>query len=324
MIGSAVQRLAGTFTVRYRDEQVPASPQELAKNIADADAVLCYLDDRFDAQVMDKAPTLKAIANVAVGYDNIDVPEATNRGILVFNTPGVLTDATADLSIALLLDAARRLSESDRYVRNGKWKGWTPDLMLGQALRGKTLGIVGMGRIGEAVAHRACAFGMKIIYTRRGNEENDARLLHTYGADRVSLGELLKNADAISVHCPLNQETRHMIGKSEFAGMKKNCILVNTARGAVIDQDALIDALRNRQIAAAGLDVFQDEPNVPQALIEMENVVLAPHIGSATIETRTAMTDLAADGLISAFSGAVPFNTINREAWSKSPLSISV
>jgi lactate dehydrogenase-like 2-hydroxyacid dehydrogenase len=324
MIGSAVERLAGTFTVRYRNEPVPATPHELAKSIADVDAVLCYLDDRFDAQVMDKAPTLKAIANVAVGYDNIDVPEATSRGILVFNTPGVLTDATADMSIALLLDAARRLSESDRYVRNGKWKGWTPELMLGQALRGKTLGIVGMGRIGEAVAHRACAFGMKIIYTRRGNEEKDARLLHTYGAERVSLGELLKNADAVSVHCPLNQETRHLIGKTEFAGMKKNCIFVNTARGAVADQEALIDALRNRQIAAAGLDVFEDEPNVPDALIEMENVVLAPHIGSATIETRTAMTDLAADGLISAFSGAVPFNTINREAWSKSPLSISV
>jgi len=319
MTGAAVVRLAETFTVRYRNQTVAAAPEELAKNITDVDAVLCYLDDRFDASVMAQAPVLKAVANVAVGYDNIDIPEATRRGILVLNTPGVLTDATADLTLALLLDAARRVTQADRYVRNGQWKGWTPDLMLGQELRGKTLGIIGMGRIGEAVAKRAVAFGMKISYTRRGNEGEDARLLQEFGAVRLSLGELLKTSDAVSVHCPLNQETRHLIGITEFATMKSNCIFVNTARGAVADQKALIEALKNKQIAAAGLDVFEDEPNVPHELMEMDNVVLVPHIGSATIETRTAMTDLAANGLISAFTGTIPDNTVNREAWSSKP-----
>jgi len=320
-IGDAVDRLKERFNVTYRDNPHPAAISEIQSVVRDVDALICVLDDKIDSEFLSSCSKLKVVANVAVGYDNIDVDEATRRGILVLNTPGVLTNATADLAFALLLAASRRIAESDRLVRSGKWSGWSADFMLGRELSNKTLGIVGMGRIGEAVARRAAAFGMSIVYTRRGDEEKDSRLKDVYGAIRVSLGELLSRSDFISIHCPLSEATRHLIGKSEFARMKPECILINTSRGAVLDQAALIDALKTGRIAGAGLDVYEGEPGVPQELCKMDNVVLCPHIGSATIETRAAMSDLAVDGVLSAFAGVLPRNAVNDEIWAKSVLS---
>jgi glyoxylate reductase len=316
VVGDCIKRLQAGFDVLYRDNPLPAESKELLSHAREADAMICVLEDVIDANLMDACPKLRVIANVAVGFDNIDIAEATKRGILVTNTPGVLTDATADLAFALLLAVSRRIAESDRYVREGQWKAWSTDLMLGYSVQSKTLGIVGMGRIGEAVAKRGEAFGMKTIFTRRGNGERDARLHNQLGAKRVSLEELLDKSDFISVHCPLNSETKHLIGEGQFSLMKPHCIFINTARGAVVDQQALIYALQSRQIAGAGLDVFENEPDVPSELIGMANVVLLPHIGSATIETRSAMADMAADGLISVFAGAMPPNAVNGAALS--------
>jgi len=311
VVGDCVKRLQSNFEVRYRDNPLPGTYDELLAQGRDADALICVLDDTVDAKLMQSSPRLRVVANVAVGFDNIDIAEATKRGILVTNTPGVLTDATADLAFALLLSVSRRVTESDRYVRAGNWKGWSTDFMLGHSVQGKTLGIIGMGRIGEGVAKRAEAFGMKTVFTRRGNGEKDARLYNQLGAKRVTMEELLDKSDFISLHCPLNSETRHLIGEAQFSQMKPNCIFINTARGAVVDQRALIYALQSRQIAGAGLDVFENEPDVPPELIDMPNVTLLPHIGSATIETRAAMSDMAADAVISVFDGAVPPNNVN-------------
>jgi glyoxylate reductase len=323
VMGSSPERVAEAFDVRYRNDPVPAPRDELLKNAREADALMCYVDDKIDAELMDACRSLKVVANIAVGYDNIDVGEATRRGVLITNTPGVLTNATADLALGLLLAVARRVVESDRFVRNGKWTGFTADLMIGKELNGKTLGIIGMGRIGEATAKRAAAFGMKIVYTRRGdNSEEEARLEKEHGAMLVSLDDLLKNADFVSVHCPLNDETRHLLGKKEFAQMKYTCVFINTARGAIVDQEALVEALRTRQIGGAGLDVFEGEPAVPEQLLSMSNVVLAPHIGSATFEARSAMADLASAGLLSAFSGKLPDNAVNKDVWNASPLAV--
>ncbi|CAN5472112.1 glyoxylate reductase [soil metagenome] len=297
------------------DEPTEISEAHLLEQIKDRTAVICLLGDKMSAEVMDAAPELKLIANVAVGFDNVDLVHAKKRGILVVNTPGVLDNATADLAFALLLACARRIVEADQYVRNHEWKGWRTDLLLGSDLSGKTLGIVGMGRIGEAMGRRGLGFGMKIIYTRKGNEEKDHRLTRELSARRVSLPELISSSDFLSIHSPLNHETRHLIGKVELSRVKKNCILINTARGAVVDQKALIAALQDGKLAGAGLDVFEDEPRVPDELIALKNVVIVPHIGSATSETRNAMAQLAAEGLLSAFSERLPENTVNKDVW---------
>lgn len=315
VVGNALDRLRTKFDVITRDETTPATREELIESARQCEALLCYIFDTIDADVLQNCPKLKVVGNIAVGFDNIDVVAATKRHVLVLNTPGVLTNATADLTFGLLIAAARRVVEADRYVRQRQWTGWSVDLMLGHELTGKTLGIVGLGRIGEAVAKRAAAFGMNIIYTRKGNEEKDRRLLTEYSAVRVSLGELLKKSDFISVHCPLAPETRHLLGKTEFARMKPECVLVNTARGAVLDQAALIEALQKKQIAGAALDVFDGEPDVPKELLEMENVVLSPHMGSATVETRAAMANVIVDGVLRAFEGQRPENLVNADAW---------
>jgi glyoxylate reductase len=307
--------------VRYRNETLPASRQEVLQNARDADAILCYLVDKIDAEFMEACPSLKVVANIAVGYDNVDIKEATLRGILVTNTPGVLTDATADLTFALLLAGGRRIVEADRYVREGKWVSWTVDLMIGHELSGKTLGIVGMGRIGRAVAQRAHGFDMNIVYTRRADkDELDAELEERFNANRVNFEELLQQSDFISLHCPLNDSTRHLIGAQQFELMQPGAVLINTARGAVIDEKALIEALKERKIAAAALDVFEWEPQVSKELIEMPNVVLVPHIGSATFETRAAMVNSAASALLNAFSRTMPKNAVNAEAWEQNIL----
>lgn len=286
------------------------------RSLEDMDGVVSVIPDRFDDAVFVRFPSLKVVANVAVGYDNIDVASATSHGVLVVNTPGVLDETTADLAFTLLLAAARRIVEADKYVREGHWKTWSFDLLLGTDLGGKTIGIIGLGRIGQAMARRAVAFGMKVIYSQR-HRAGAAVEQALGGARYVSLEELLRESDFISVHCPLNESTEHLLSTREFLLMKPSCILVNTARGAIIDESALVSALFNKQIHAAGLDVFENEPDVSHTLMSMPNVVLAPHIGSASVETRSAMADLAVTGLLTALRGTMPPNTVNPAVWSK-------
>lgn len=297
-----------------RDERVP---EDLIKSrLADKDAVVSEPLDTISSAVMDASPNLRIIANRAVGFDNVHIPDATERGILVTNTPGVLDAATADLGIALLLATTRRICEADRYIRAGKWNGFQNDLMLGPDLMGKTMGIVGMGRIGKAFATRAKAFGLKIIYTRSGTKDRtDDQLWGDFDALRVELDELCSMSDFISIHCPLNAKTKGLIGQKQLDLMKPHCVLINTARGAIIDEPALVSHLVNKQIGGAGLDVFADEPNVPEELLKLDNVVLVPHIGSACFETRYQMSESAVDAIISAFSGQKPAHIVNPDVW---------
>lgn len=296
----------------------PMPREQVEARLEGKDAFVCILGDQVDAALFQKRPQLKLVANVAVGYDNINVADANEAGVLITNTPGVLDNATADLAFGLLLAAARRIVEADGFVRRGEWTGWKRELMLGAELNGKTLGIVGMGRIGKAVAKRARAFGLNIIYTRKCDDaKTDGELKKAFDAQRVSLQDLCKLSDFISINCPLRQETRHLIGKAEFALMQAHCVLVNTSRGAVIDEEAMIDALEQKKIASCGLDVFEREPLVPERLMALPNVVLAPHIGSATKETRAGMDELAVKGLLEAFSGKLPANAVNPDVWNK-------
>jgi lactate dehydrogenase-like 2-hydroxyacid dehydrogenase len=252
------------------------------------------LHDRVDAAFLDAAgDRLRVVANVAVGYDNVDVDACGARGVRATNTPGVLVDATADLAIGLLLAATRRLGQGERLIRSGTAWAWSIDFMLGRGLRGKTLGIVGYGDIGRAVAERARAFGLEVVFTRRSG-------------GGVSLGELLERADFVSLHVPLTEATRHLIDAAALARMKPGAYLVNTARGPVVDEAALAAALRDGVIAGAALDVFEHEPEVHPDLLELENVVLVPHLGSATVETRTAMAELAAANVVAVLDGREP------------------
>ncbi len=260
-----------------------------------------------DKEVISAAPKLKVISSYAVGYNNIEVEYATQLGIAVCNTPGVLTETTADLTWALILTTCRRISESERFLRKGNFKGWEPMLMLGLDVYGKTLGIIGMGRIGQAVAKRATGFAMRIIYY------NDVPVSNTlpFETTETDLQTLLKEADIITLHLPLTKETFHLIGKEEFALMKENAVLINTSRGAVIDEKELIKALSEKRIFSAGLDVYENEPDIPQELLALENVVLLPHIGSASIETRTKMALLAAENAIAVMEGRKPPAQVN-------------
>jgi glyoxylate reductase len=293
-------REAGELRIDERTEAVPRA--DLLDLVSGADALLTLLHDRVDEELLEAAgPQLRCVANVAVGYDNVDVEAAERRGIVVTNTPGVLDDATADLTMALLLAATRRVAEGDRLIRAGQPWTWGMSFMLGSSLRGKLLGIVGLGGIGRRVAERARAFGMEIAYHSRrpAPAEVEAEL----AAERLSLEELLARADVVSLHCPLTPETRHLIGAPQLEAMKPSAVLVNAARGPVVDERALAEALASGQIAAAGLDVYEHEPQVKPALLGLENVVLSPHLGSATVETRTAMAELAARNAISVLRG---------------------
>lgn len=291
----------------------PIPRDELIQKIKGKHGLLCLLSDRIDRDVMDAAGTqLKIISNYAVGYNNIDVEEATKRGILVTNTPGVLTDATADLTWALLMACARRIPESDRFVREGKFVGWGPMLMLGYEVYGRTIGIIGLGDIGTAVARRARGFGMKILYhNRKRNIEGEREI----GAVYVPLDVLLKESDFITIHVPLTKETFHLIGEKEIELMKKNAILINVARGEVVDEKALISALKENRIAYAGLDVFENEPQINPELFTLENVVLTPHTGSATYESRNRMAVMAAENLLAGLKGKRPPNLVNTSVW---------
>jgi glyoxylate reductase len=253
------------------------------------------------ADAMDAAPNLKVVANIAVGYNNIDVPAARARGIIVTNTPDVLTEATADMTWALIMDITRRVSEGDRLIRRGDWKRWSLDFMLGMELRGKQLGIIGYGRIGRAVAVRASAFGMRVAH---------AGARATPGSDTIPIDRLLATSDVVSLHCPLTPETRHLIDQAALARMKRSAFLINTSRGPVVDEAALAWALKERMISGAALDVYEDEPKVHPDLLKLENVVLSPHLGSATTETRTAMADLAVRNVIAVLSGQAPITPV--------------
>lgn len=303
---SVMARLSDVCDVDVHDAGGAIGREALLSRIRGKQALIAVLTDRVDAEVLDAGlPQLRIVANIAVGYDNIDVAAARARGVAVTNTPNVLTEATAELTWALILTATRRVSEGDRLVRADGWKGWALDFMLGTELRGKRLGIIGMGRIGAAVASRAPAFGMSVVYH---SLEGRAPLLSgsplpVPPMSAVSLDELLSTSDVVSIHVPLTSATRHLIGRQQFARMKRTAFLVNTARGPVVDEEALAWALSERLIAGAALDVYEREPVVFPALRAFENVVLAPHLGSATTETRTAMIDLAVSNVIAVLDG---------------------
>lgn len=289
----------------------PLTYDELLKEAKGRDAIITMLSDRIDARLMQEAANLKIVANYAVGYDNIDVKAATAKGIVVTNTPGVLTDSTADMAWALLFSITRRIVEGDKLSRAGKFTGWAPMMLLGGDLVGKTLGIIGAGRIGTAMAMRSRGWNMRVLYMTQ--QSRNAVLEEMLGAQRVNLEMLLKQSDFISLHAPLSEKTRHLIGAKELSLMKRTAYLINTGRGAVIDEAALVHTLRNKQIAGAGLDVYEEEPKLKPGLAELDNVVLAPHLGSATVETRTKMSLMAAENIIAVLNKQRPPNGVNSE-----------
>jgi len=308
----AVALLREAAEVRSDERETAIPRADLLKLVAGADAVLTLLGDRVDEEFFEAAgPQLRCVANVAVGYDNVDVEAAAKRGVVVTNTPGVLDDATADLTMALILATTRRIVEGDRLVRSGRDWSWGMGFMLGTSLQGRTLGIVGLGGIGKWVAQRARAFGMEIAYHQR--TPAPAEVEAALGAERLPLERMLAEADVVSLHCPLTPETHHLIGAAELEAMKPSAVLVNAARGPIVDEAALAAALAEGKIAAAGLDVYEHEPRVEPRLLELDNVVLVPHLGSATVETRTAMAELAARNAISVLSGQGPLTPVTSQ-----------
>ena len=308
----AVELLREAGDVWVSPDDRPLETQELHDAVSGADIAVTLLHDRVDDAFLDAAgDQLRAVCNVAVGFDNIDVPAATRRGVLITNTPGVLTEATADLAMTLILAVTRRIGEGERLIRNREKWSWHMFMLLGMGLQDKTLGVVGMGAIGQSLARRAKAFGMEIVYSdaRPASEEVEREL----GARRVELDELLERADVVSIHAPLMDSTRHLIDADALARMKDTAYLVNSARGPIVDEAALVEALRSGQIAGAGLDVYENEPEVHPGLLDLDNVVLLPHLGSATIETRTAMGVLAAKNALAVLSGDRPPTPVNPE-----------
>lgn len=304
----AIKLLKEHFDVELNMEDRTLTKDEFIERIRDKDGVLCTLVDSVDKDTMEAAPKVKIFANYAVGYNNIDIAEAQKRGVIVTNTPGVLTDTTADLAFSLLMAVSRRIIEADEYTRAGKFKEWSPTLFLGQDIFNKTLGIIGAGRIGKTLAKRGMGFDMKVLYY---NRKRDMEFEKEYNAKWVELDALLRESDFVSIHVPLTKETRHMIGEREFKLMKSTSILINTARGPVVDEKALVKALKQGDIWGAGLDVFENEPEIEEELKKLKNVVLLPHIGSASIETRTNMGLMAARNIIEVLEGRKPINPVN-------------
>ncbi len=302
------------FTVDVFPHDRLPKKNEIIAGLADADGLLCLLTDPIDKDVIASAPRLRMIASYAVGYDNIDVAAATAHGILVSNTPGVLTDATAELAWALLFSAARRIPEGDQFCRQEKFTGWAPLLMVGQAISGKTLGIIGAGRIGTAMALKSKGFDMNVLYT---DTQPNPTLERELNATLVSLPDLLHQADFVSVHVALSPSTHHLIGAPQLRMMKPNAVLINTSRGPIIDETALATALKEHWIFSAGLDVYEHEPQIPKTLRSLPNVVLAPHVGSATMDARSNMARMAAENMIAGLHGQLPPNCINPEAYRK-------
>ena len=294
---------------------VPLDTDTLAQRLADKAGVICSLTDRIDDKLLAQCPQLKVVANIAVGYNNIDLAACTARGVWATNTPGVLDNSTADLAWTLMLAAARRLTEAEAYVRAGQWKGWHLKQLLGVDVHHATLGILGMGRIGQVIAKRAAGFEMRVIYHNRTQlaSEIERRVNATY----VSQDELLAHADFVVLQMPYSPQTHHLIGAAELKKMKPSAILINSTRGGVVDDEALIHALKNGTLRAAGLDVFEGEPKLNPGFLELKNVVLAPHIGSSTEATRRAMAMSAAENAVAALTGGTPPNLLNPEAMGK-------
>ena len=309
--GDALARLAARVTLRVWEESLPPPRDVLARELRAAEGVITLLTDRVDEPLLREAEGLRVVSNVAVGHDNIDVAACTARRIAVGNTPGVLTETTADFTFALLMGLARRVAEADAYVRAGRWRTWEPGLLLGVDLHGATLGLVGLGAIGTAVARRARGFGMRVLYvSRRARPEREAEL----GLTRVDKATLLAESDFVSLHMPLTPETRHWLGRAELAALKRGALLVNTARGTVVDQAALVEALASGHLGGAALDVTDPEPLPPDSpLLALPNVLLAPHIASATHATRGRMASMAVDNLLAALDGRRPPHCVNPE-----------
>jgi lactate dehydrogenase-like 2-hydroxyacid dehydrogenase len=311
-----VDKLRERFDVEdNQKDDAPWSAEELRRRVADKDGLLPTGSDRIDAALLDAAPRLKAVCNIAVGYNNIDLAACSERGIVATNTPGVLDDTTADTTWALLMAAARRITEAERWLRAGHWKGWKNDQFLGVDVHHATLGIIGMGRIGQAIAQRAKGFSMRVLYHNR--KRLPAKVERQSGAKYVGFEKLLRESDFVSLNMPYSPSSHHLIGTKEIALMKRTAVIVNAARGGVVDDAALIAALKERRIAAAGIDVFEGEPRFNPGFLDLENVALVPHIGSATRATRTAMATLASRNLAAALSGKRPPNLLNPEAWAK-------
>ena len=309
-----ISLLQGECDVEVFGPDRPMRREELLEAVRGRHGLLTLLTETIDAEVMERAgPQLKVVANMAVGFNNVDVREATRRGIAVTNTPGVLTETTADLAWALLMAVARRLVEADRYMRDGRYTGWSPTLFLGTDVWGKTLGIVGLGRIGQAVARRARGFQMRIVYhdARRLSPDKEQEL----GVEYRSLDDLLRESDFVTLHVDLNETTWHLIDERALSLMKPTAYLINTSRGPVVDEKALVRALREGRLAGAGLDVFENEPAMEPGLAEMSNVVVLPHIASASQETRSLMARMAAENLLAALAGRRPPNLVNPEVW---------
>jgi len=306
--GDAVDRLAREHDVVVGKERVGVGSDAFVRDAATFDAIVSLFNDPIDSALLDRAPRLRLVANFAVGYDNVDVSACAARGIVVTNTPGVLTEATADLAFGLLLSTARRITEGDRLVRRGIFLGLTPSFLVGAPVHGTTLALVGLGRIGQAMARRARGFGMRVIYTSRTRAPLDVE--RSLGVTAVEMDESFARADFVSLHCPLTPETRHLVNAARLAGMKPGAILVNTTRGAVVDEAALAMALAQGPIGGAGLDVYEDEPRVHPALLGLENVVLAPHIGSADRPTREAMARIAVDNVLAVLAGRAALNPV--------------
>src|SRR5215467_14179888 len=310
-----IERLRRDVDVEVNPEDRILSKKELVEKLRDKDGALTLLTDAVDLEVLQSAPKLKVVANFAVGFNNVAIEPATKLGIAVTNTPGVLTETTADFAWTLLMAAARRVVEGDKFARAGRFKAWGPKMLLGYDIYGKTLGLVGLGRIGQSVARRAAGFNMRVVF--HDPESIPERIIKELGVTRLSFDELLRVSDFISLHVPLFPETHHLLNDRTFALMKPTCIVINTSRGLVVDEKALVRALRDGKIAGAGVDVFEREPDIEPALFEMESVVLAPHIASASHETRLKMCTMAADNLLAVLKGQHPPNLINPEVWDR-------
>jgi len=305
--GLELLRASCDVEVKPTDEMVQR--EELLEKVKGRDALLCLLTETIDKEIIEAGSDLKIISNYAVGFNNVDVESATKSSIWVSNTPGVLTDTTADMAWALMFAVGRRIVEADKFLRAGKYHGWSATMLLGGDISGKTLGIIGVGRIGAAVAKRAIGFNMRVLYSDvRANKE----LERETGAEHVSMDTLLKESDFVSVHVPLMPETTHLISVRSLGMMKPTAYLINTSRGPVVNEAALVEALRDNVIAGAGLDVFENEPEVNPGLLELDNVVITPHVASGSVETRTKMAIMAAENILAALDGKTPPNAVNR------------
>jgi gluconate 2-dehydrogenase len=308
-----IERLRAIATVDYNDQIAALTPAELTQRLADVDGALVTGSEKIDQNTLSQASRLKVVSNIAVGFNNFDISALTQKKVMATNTPEVLTDTTADMGFLLMMAAARRLSESEHWLRAGQWKDWSLGGMMGMDVHHATIGIMGMGRIGQAIAKRALAFGMTVIYYNR--RQLSPQIEQQYQARYVSKEELLKTADHVVLVMPYSPESHHLIGAKELAMMKPTATIVNIARGGIIDEEALIHALKTQSIFSAGLDVYDGEPNINPQLLELSNVVLTPHIGSASKKTRTAMMNLAIDNLIAGLKNERPPNLINTELW---------